>query len=213
MVSKPSEKVPLSAIVLADVLYEAGLPPEMYQVVTGDPKEIADELITNPDVDLVTFTGGVADRQVHRLEGRLPAHGARARRQRSDHRHGRRRPRRGEQPRRRRLVQELGPALHRRQAHAGAGIGGRPLRRDAGREDEGLELRRPDGRQARHGHRDRRGGGALLRRQGERSGIARARACSSATSAAARSTRRRSSTTSSARCRWCCRRPSARSRR
>jgi putative phosphonoacetaldehyde dehydrogenase len=60
MVLKPSEKVPFSAIALADVLYEAGLPPEMYQVVTGDPKEIADELITNPDVDLVTFTGGVA---------------------------------------------------------------------------------------------------------------------------------------------------------
>ncbi|HWK83179.1 MAG TPA: phosphonoacetaldehyde dehydrogenase, partial [Caldimonas sp.] len=60
MVLKPSEKVPFSAIVLADVLYEAGLPPEMYQVVTGDPKEIADELITNAAVDLVTFTGGVA---------------------------------------------------------------------------------------------------------------------------------------------------------
>ena len=31
----------------------------MLQVVTGDPKEIADEMLTNPDVDLVTFTGGV----------------------------------------------------------------------------------------------------------------------------------------------------------
>jgi len=60
MVLKPSEKVPLSALVFADVLYEAGLPPAMFQVLTGDPKEIADELITNPDVDLVTFTGGVA---------------------------------------------------------------------------------------------------------------------------------------------------------
>lgn len=60
MVLKPSEKVPFSAIVLADILYEAGLPPEMYQVVTGDPKEIADELITNEHADLVTFTGGVA---------------------------------------------------------------------------------------------------------------------------------------------------------
>jgi putative phosphonoacetaldehyde dehydrogenase len=60
MVLKPSEKVPFSAIALADVLYEAGLPPEMYQVITGDPKEIADELITNADVNLVTFTGGVA---------------------------------------------------------------------------------------------------------------------------------------------------------
>jgi len=60
IVVKPSEKTPLAALVLADVLYEAGLPPEMLSVVTGDPKEIADELLTSPDVDLVTFTGGVA---------------------------------------------------------------------------------------------------------------------------------------------------------
>ncbi len=60
MVLKPSEKVPLSALLFADLLYEAGLPPEMLSVVTGDPKEIADELITHADVDLVTFTGGVA---------------------------------------------------------------------------------------------------------------------------------------------------------
>jgi len=60
MVLKPSEKVPLSALLFADLLYEAGLPPEMLSVVTGDPREIADELLTSPDVDLVTFTGGVA---------------------------------------------------------------------------------------------------------------------------------------------------------
>ncbi len=60
MVLKPSEKVPLSALLLADILLEAGLPPPMLQVVTGDPAEIADELLTNPAIDLVTFTGGVA---------------------------------------------------------------------------------------------------------------------------------------------------------
>ena len=60
MVLKPTEKTPLAAIALADVLYEAGLPPEMLSVITGDPKEIADEMLTNADVDLVTFTGGVA---------------------------------------------------------------------------------------------------------------------------------------------------------
>ncbi len=60
MVLKPTEKTPLSALLLADILYEAGLPPEMFSVVTGDPREIADEMLTNPDVDLVTFTGGVA---------------------------------------------------------------------------------------------------------------------------------------------------------
>jgi putative phosphonoacetaldehyde dehydrogenase len=58
MVLKPSEKVPFSALLLADILYEAGLPPEMLQVITGDPAEIADEMLTNPHVDLVTFTGG-----------------------------------------------------------------------------------------------------------------------------------------------------------
>jgi putative phosphonoacetaldehyde dehydrogenase len=60
VVVKPSEKTPLSAIYLVNLLHEAGVPREMLQVVTGDPREIADELITNEHVDLVTFTGGVA---------------------------------------------------------------------------------------------------------------------------------------------------------
>ena len=60
VVLKPSEKTPLTAFALADILYEAGLPPEMLSVVTGDPAEIADELVASPDVDLVTFTGGVS---------------------------------------------------------------------------------------------------------------------------------------------------------
>jgi aldehyde dehydrogenase (NAD+) len=60
VVLKPSEKTPLAAYALADVLYEAGLPGPMLSVLTGDPREIADEMLTNPDVDLVTFTGGVA---------------------------------------------------------------------------------------------------------------------------------------------------------
>jgi phosphonoacetaldehyde dehydrogenase len=60
MVLKPSEKTPLAALTLADVLYEAGLPPPMLSVVTGEPAEIADELLTHADIDLITFTGGVA---------------------------------------------------------------------------------------------------------------------------------------------------------
>ena len=60
MVLKPSEKVPLSALLFADILYEAGLPPLMLQMITGDPAEIADELIANEHVDLITFTGGVS---------------------------------------------------------------------------------------------------------------------------------------------------------
>ncbi len=60
VVLKPSEKTPLTAYALADVLYEAGLPPQMLSVLSGNPAEIADELLTSADVDLVTFTGGVA---------------------------------------------------------------------------------------------------------------------------------------------------------
>ena len=59
MVCKPTELTPLTALTLADILYEAGLPHEMFQVVTGMPKDIGDEMITNPNIDIISFTGGV----------------------------------------------------------------------------------------------------------------------------------------------------------
>ncbi len=59
MVCKPTDLTPLTAIALADILYEAGLPPEMFQIVTGMPADIGDEMITNPNIDIITFTGGV----------------------------------------------------------------------------------------------------------------------------------------------------------
>jgi putative phosphonoacetaldehyde dehydrogenase len=59
VVVKPTELTPLTCLVLADTLYEAGLPPEMLSVVTGLPGEFGDAMITDPDIDLVTFTGSV----------------------------------------------------------------------------------------------------------------------------------------------------------
>jgi putative phosphonoacetaldehyde dehydrogenase len=59
MVVKPTELTPLTALLLADVLYEAGLPPEMLSIVTGWPAAIGEAMITNPAADLITFTGGV----------------------------------------------------------------------------------------------------------------------------------------------------------
>ncbi len=59
MVCKPTELTPLTAITLADILYEAGLPPEMFQIVTGWPADIGDEMIVNENIDIITFTGGV----------------------------------------------------------------------------------------------------------------------------------------------------------
>ena len=59
VVLKPTEQTPLTALLLTDLLYAAGLPPEMLAVVTGRPADIGDAMITDPDADLVTFTGSV----------------------------------------------------------------------------------------------------------------------------------------------------------
>jgi len=59
MVCKPTELTPLTAIALADILYEAGLPPEMFQIVTGLPQDIGKEMMVNEHIDIITFTGGV----------------------------------------------------------------------------------------------------------------------------------------------------------
>jgi putative phosphonoacetaldehyde dehydrogenase len=59
VVAKPTEQTPLTALLLADILYEAGLPPEMLSVVTGNPRTMGDAMITDPRADIVTFTGSV----------------------------------------------------------------------------------------------------------------------------------------------------------
>ena len=59
VVCKQTEVTPMAALILADVLYEAGLPPEMFSVVTGWPQDIGAEMVTNPLIDLITFTGSV----------------------------------------------------------------------------------------------------------------------------------------------------------
>ena len=59
MVCKPTEKTPLTALLLADVLCEAGMPPEMFQVITGLPEDVGDAMITHSHIDLITFTGSV----------------------------------------------------------------------------------------------------------------------------------------------------------
>ncbi|MCB1385612.1 MAG: phosphonoacetaldehyde dehydrogenase [Nitratireductor sp.] len=59
VVCKPTELTPLTAITLADILYEAGLPHEMFQIVTGWPQDIGEEMIVNENIDIITFTGGV----------------------------------------------------------------------------------------------------------------------------------------------------------
>lgn len=60
VILKPSEKTPLTAIKLVELLYEAGLPHYMLSVLLGPTNEIAEPLVKDPKVDIVSFTGSVA---------------------------------------------------------------------------------------------------------------------------------------------------------
>lgn len=57
VVFKPAEKAPLTAIEFAHAFYEAGLPREWLSVIVGPPEAIADVLIEDERVGLITFTG------------------------------------------------------------------------------------------------------------------------------------------------------------
>jgi len=46
MVAKPTERTPLTALLLADIIYSCGLPPEMLSIVTGLPEDMGDEMLS-----------------------------------------------------------------------------------------------------------------------------------------------------------------------
>ncbi len=60
VILKPSEKTPLTAIKIAELLYQAGLPPHMLSVLLGPTDQVAGALVKDPRVDIVSFTGSVA---------------------------------------------------------------------------------------------------------------------------------------------------------
>jgi aldehyde dehydrogenase (NAD+)/betaine-aldehyde dehydrogenase len=60
VVVKPAETTPLTALLLADLLCRAGLPPGVCNVVTGTGTEAGAPLVAHPGVQHVTFTGSVA---------------------------------------------------------------------------------------------------------------------------------------------------------
>ncbi|MBI2307970.1 MAG: NAD-dependent succinate-semialdehyde dehydrogenase [Rhodocyclales bacterium] len=57
VVIKPAEQTPLTALALARLAHEAGLPPGVVNVVTGDPVAIGGELTASPIVRHLSFTG------------------------------------------------------------------------------------------------------------------------------------------------------------
>jgi len=57
MVLKPSELAPLSALIFAEVLHEAGVPAGVFNVINGDGPNVGQALASHPDVDMISFTG------------------------------------------------------------------------------------------------------------------------------------------------------------
>jgi aldehyde dehydrogenase (NAD+) len=57
VVWKPSEVAPLAAFVLAEVIQEAGLPPGVFNLITGYGPTAGEALVTHPDVNLISMTG------------------------------------------------------------------------------------------------------------------------------------------------------------
>jgi len=60
MVAKPSEVTPLSTIAFAHLLEEAGVPGSVVNLVQGSGAVLGSALTDNPDVDFISFTGGLA---------------------------------------------------------------------------------------------------------------------------------------------------------
>ncbi|MEM9048557.1 MAG: aldehyde dehydrogenase family protein [Pseudomonadota bacterium] len=57
IVLKPSEYAPLSAIMLAEVIDEAGCPPGVFNMINGDGAGVGEAIAAHPDIDMVSFTG------------------------------------------------------------------------------------------------------------------------------------------------------------
>ena len=57
IVLKPSEVAPMNAMLFADVLHEAGVPPGVFNLVNGDGPTVGEALSAHPGIDMMSFTG------------------------------------------------------------------------------------------------------------------------------------------------------------
>ena len=57
MILKPSEIAPLSGMLFAEMIHDAGFPPGVFNLVNGDGVGVGTDLSGHPDVDMVSFTG------------------------------------------------------------------------------------------------------------------------------------------------------------
>jgi aldehyde dehydrogenase (NAD+) len=65
MVLKPSEIAPVSAMILAEIIHEAGVPAGVFNLVNGDGPSVGAAISAHPEIDMVSFTGSTrAGREV-----------------------------------------------------------------------------------------------------------------------------------------------------
>ncbi len=59
VVLKPAEQTPMSAVIMAELALEAGIPPGVFNVVQGDGPTVGAAVVEHPMVDAISFTGSV----------------------------------------------------------------------------------------------------------------------------------------------------------
>lgn len=70
VILKPSEWTPLSSLRLGELMQEAGFPPGVFQILTGDGQTVGDHLIRHPGIDKIAFTGSTRiGRHIGRIAG------------------------------------------------------------------------------------------------------------------------------------------------
>ena len=57
MILKPSEIAPLSGMLFAEMIHEAGFPPGVFNLVNGDGAGVGTQMSGHPDIDMISFTG------------------------------------------------------------------------------------------------------------------------------------------------------------
>ncbi len=57
MILKPSEVAPISAMLFAEMIDEAGFPPGVFNLVNGDGAGVGTQISSHPDIDMISFTG------------------------------------------------------------------------------------------------------------------------------------------------------------
>ena len=57
MILKPSEIAPISGMVFAEMIHEAGFPPGVFNLVNGDGAGVGTQLSSHKDIDMISFTG------------------------------------------------------------------------------------------------------------------------------------------------------------